>query len=251
MTSHAPGHFADKSGGCPSFPFPSTVGKQYDQDVTNQPPDNGYEEKSLTMLLNRASSGDQLAAEMAWNSLQGDIRRLAEEASINEHRQDADLQPTIIMQEIWLKLFASHNEHAPDREVQTSWSHRGHFWGAVSQTMKRFLVDEARKSLAQKHAGSHTHQALQVTCGELLSLEQASNPAIIDLLEALDQLRVKSPEAAQVAEHRYLMGMSISQTAACLAISPRTVSFRWTYAQAWLRRALSEDHDCAAEAELT
>ena len=212
--------------------------------------DNAYEEKSLTMLLNRASSGDQLAAEMAWNSLQGDIRRLAEEASINEHRQDADLQPTIIMQEVWLKLFASGDQSDPEVPEKCSWGHRGHFWGAVSQTMKRFLIDEARKSMAQKRAGSHTHQALQVTCGELLSLEQARNPAIIDLLEVLDQLRIESPEAAQVAEHRYLMGMSISQTAACLAISPRTVNFRWTYAQAWLRRALSEEHDQAEEPEV-
>ena len=66
------------------------------------------------------------------------------------------------------------------------------------------------------------------------------SPATISAIEALDRLEQESPESAQVARLRFLSGFSIEQTAILLDIAPRTVSKRWNYARAWLRRAIAE-----------
>ena len=68
------------------------------------------------------------------------------------------------------------------------------------------------------------------------------NPALTRLfarlLAGMDE--AESPECAQVARLRYLSGFSIEQTAILLDIAPRTVSKRWNFARAWLRRAIAE-----------
>jgi DNA-directed RNA polymerase specialized sigma24 family protein len=63
----------------------------------------------------------------------------------------------------------------------------------------------------------------------------------VEVIEALNRLERRSPEAAAVARLRYISGLSIEQTAILLDIAPRTVSKRWTFARAWLRRALAGD----------
>ena len=62
---------------------------------------------------------------------------------------------------------------------------------------------------------------------------------IIDDYRWLEKLEKDSPECAQVARLRFLSGLSIDQTAVLLEIAPRTVSKRWNFARAWLRRAIS------------
>lgn len=71
-------------------------------------------------------------------------------------------------------------------------------------------------------------------------MSRALSPATISAIEALDRLEQESPESAQVARLRFLSGFSIEQTAILLDIAPRTVSKRWNYARAWLRRAIAE-----------
>ena len=170
--------------------------------------------------------------------MQTDIRHLAELASRSEIRSDADLQPTIIMHEIWLRLFSQ--DLPCDSEAHEPWKHRGHFWGAISQAIQRFLIDEARKDSALKRGGNHTFESLQIRSGELQDVQNIRHPDIPDLLDSLDALRTISPEAAQVAEHRYLMGMSVKLTAESIGLSQRTVNFRWAYARAWIRRRMEE-----------
>jgi DNA-directed RNA polymerase specialized sigma24 family protein len=79
-----------------------------------------------------------------------------------------------------------------------------------------------------------------VVAGELEDVTRALSPLAIVAIEALDRLEADSPESAAVARLRFLSGFSIEQTAMLLDIAPRTVSKRWNYARAWLRRALAE-----------
>ena len=80
---------------------------------------------------------------------------------------------------------------------------------------------------------------LEIAAGELEDVTRALSPGAIAAIEALDRLEAESPECAQVARLRYLSGFSIEQTAILLDIAPRTVSKRWNFARAWLRRALA------------
>ena len=56
--------------------------------------------------------------------------------------------------------------------------------------------------------------------------------------QALEGLAAVAPEKAKVAELRYFAGLSIEETGEVLGISPATVKRHWTFARAWLYRAL-------------
>ncbi|MGF2075545.1 sigma-70 family RNA polymerase sigma factor, partial [Enterococcus casseliflavus] len=56
--------------------------------------------------------------------------------------------------------------------------------------------------------------------------------------DALAELRTLSPEKAKVVELRYFAGLSIQETADVLDVAPATVKRHWTFARAWLYRAL-------------
>jgi RNA polymerase sigma factor (TIGR02999 family) len=102
--------------------------------------------------------------------------------------------------------------------------------------MRRILVDYARQRRAEKRGGADLQRE---------PLELALN-APIDLRldferldEALEELAAIAPEKAKIVELRYFAGLTIQETAEVLDIAPATVKRHWTFARAWLYRALS------------
>ena len=191
----------------------------------------------ITLLLGRAAEGDDDAKKVAWEFFQADTRRLAERLVARESN-NTDLQPTLVIHEIWLRLFSTIDARQINGEDEPSWSHRGHFWGAIVRTAEQFLVDEHRRRSARKRGGGWSKIPMELASGELADLESVDSVDIPDLLEALGRLREAHPEEAQVAEHRYLLSMTVAQTAAALGRSPRWVNQKWHLARCWLRREL-------------
>jgi RNA polymerase sigma factor (sigma-70 family) len=64
---------------------------------------------------------------------------------------------------------------------------------------------------------------------------------ILALDHALDGLAAIAPDKARVVELRYFGGLSVEETAAFMGIAPVTVKRYWTFARAWLRRALAPE----------
>jgi RNA polymerase sigma factor (sigma-70 family) len=65
----------------------------------------------------------------------------------------------------------------------------------------------------------------QEVAGEVLALNQA-----------LERLEQRSERQSRVVECRFFVGLTISETADVLGISPATVKRDWALASAWLRR---------------
>jgi DNA-directed RNA polymerase specialized sigma24 family protein len=59
--------------------------------------------------------------------------------------------------------------------------------------------------------------------------------AVNDVLDALD---AEDHLAAQVVKLRYFVGLSISEIADALDISPRSADRHWAFARAWLKTAI-------------
>ncbi len=185
----------------------------------------------LTTLLNEAGAGDQAALERVWKSIHREVHEMAVRACSAEGVR-AQLQPTLLVSELFLKLYGPGASH-------TVWDDRRHFWGAIGRAMAQQLIDLARSENRLRRGGGRVRVPLHIAAGELAELDRALSPEAIAAVEALNQLERISPECAEVARLRFLAGFSIDETSVLLDIAPRTVSKRWKFAQAWLRRALA------------
>jgi RNA polymerase sigma factor (TIGR02999 family) len=100
--------------------------------------------------------------------------------------------------------------------------------------MQQILIDIARRKQRLKHGanliGDELHEsqiAMAVPPEELLAVN-----------DALAALALEDPQAAEVVQMRYFVGMTIAEIAAALDLAPRTVDRHWAFARAWLKRTI-------------
>jgi RNA polymerase sigma-70 factor, ECF subfamily len=181
----------------------------------------------LTALLRSWSDGDERAFDQLLPIVYDQLHRMALRYLAGE-RSDVSLQPTALVNEVCLRLLGWD---------QVRWQNRGHFFGVSAQMMRRVLVDIARKRRAERRGGA---QAVRVP---LEDVEIAADDGCGDLValdEALERLAVADPRKARVVELRFFGGLSLEETADAVGISMRTVQNDWTFARAWLYRALTD-----------
>ena len=144
---------------------------------------------------------------------------------LHRERQDHTLQPTALVHEAYLKLFA---DSAPNL------SDKAHFLAVASQVMRRILVDYARARNSEKRGGGLERV-------ETTSLE--SNDAdflpLLALDRALDALAAENPALARAVEMRYFGGLTAEEAAEVTGRSVHAIRHDLRFAQAWLRRALA------------
>ena len=95
----------------------------------------------VTQLLKAMDQGDAHAAAQLLPLVYDELRRLAA-ARLAAEPSGNTLQPTALVHEAYLRLVGS-----PDGD---QWDHRGHFFAAAAEAMRRILVDAARRKRAGK-----------------------------------------------------------------------------------------------------
>jgi RNA polymerase sigma factor (TIGR02999 family) len=178
----------------------------------------------VTQLLSAIDSGDRKAADELLPLVYEELRKLAAYKMANE-KAGQTLQPTALVHEAWLKIAGDANEH---------FANRGHFFKAAAGAMQRILIDVARRKQRLKHGanlvGNELHEsqiAMSVPSEELLAVN-----------DALATLAVEDPQAAEVVQMRYFVGMTVPEIADALGLAPRTVDRHWAFARAWLKRTI-------------
>lgn len=129
------------------------------------------------------------------------------------------LQPTELANEAAIRLIRTKLLDAKDQ---------GHLLAVAARMMRQVMIDEARKLASAKR-----HAPL------LMTLWPGAKPddALIDMadLEAgLAALTLLSPIRAEIVELRFMLGMTVSETAVAVKLSDRTVNRHWIEARAWL-----------------
>jgi RNA polymerase sigma factor (TIGR02999 family) len=181
----------------------------------------------VTQLLDAVSRGEARAAEDLLPLVYAELRQLAVQRLAQE-KPGQTLQPTALVHEAYLRLVGEHDEER--------WDHRGHFFAAAAEAMRRILVEQARRKRAKKHGGGlvrHDADELEVQDAE-------PREDLIALDEALTKLQQIDAAAAQLVAMRYFAGLTQAETAIALGVSPRTADRLWTYARAWLHRELCD-----------
>lgn len=182
--------------------------------------------RSVTRLLNRAAEGDCEAAAEAWSTVHNEVHRIARSLLARESASPT-LQPSVLVNEAYLRLFGS---------GQPSWHDQRHFLNTVARSMTSYLVDRARGRRALKRGGSHRKLPLSIVAGELADFAASHSDRADLAAEAMDALTLAEPDVAEVARLRFILGLTVEQTADVCGIAERTVKKRWAFARAWMLR---------------
>ena len=184
-----------------------------------------------TQILLAIEQGDPNSADELLPLVYDELRKLAA-ARLAMEESGQTLQPTALVHEAYVRLVKE------DRAQ--FWDSRRHFFSAAAEAMRRILVERARKKLRQKHGGG-LRRVDQVH--DLANVVEANSSQLLAINEALDRLHAEDPAKAELVKLRYFAGMSLKEAAHALGISRATASRHWTYAKAWLYRALDESEN--------
>jgi len=144
---------------------------------------------------------------------------------LNKERADHTLSRTELVHEAFFKMI---------NMAEVDWQNRLHFYRISARAMRQILVEHARRKLAQKR-GERPRMA---TLNEDLMRINEQSAEIINLSDALEELRTKNEKLAEVVDMRFFIGLDMQEIAELTGSSPRTVQRDWTKAKAWLYRKL-------------
>ncbi len=152
-----------------------------------------------------------------------ELRRLAAE-KLNHEKSGQTLQATALVHEAYLRLV--------NVDKAQRWDGRGHFFAAAAESMRRILIENARKKSRHKRGGSLIRKDLDAS--NLAAPEVADD--LLELDEALTRLASTDATAAKLVQLRYFAGLTLPQAAQMLGISARSAVRVWAYARAWLHQ---------------
>jgi RNA polymerase sigma factor (TIGR02999 family) len=183
----------------------------------------------VTQILSAIEQGDPHAAEQLLPLVYDELRRLAAVRLASE-QPGQTLQATALVHEAYLRLV--------DVERVKQWNSRGHFFAAAAESMRRILVDKARRKQRPKHGG----QRDRVELNDDVHLSDDRAAELLSLHAALEKLEAESPAKAQLVKLRYFAGLSHQEAAEAMGISRATADRYWAYAKAFLRCEMDDEH---------
>jgi RNA polymerase sigma factor (TIGR02999 family) len=152
-----------------------------------------------------------------------ELRRLAA-ARMSQEREDHTLTATALVHEAWLRISGG--------DVPAFQS-RSHFLAAVSEAMRRILIESYRRRSAQKRGGG---QVVRARNAEVPWCDHHEEMLAVN--EELEHLEQSFPRQAHVFKLRCFGGVTMEEIAEVLQISRRTAANDWNFAKAWLGRKL-------------
>ncbi len=131
------------------------------------------------------------------------------------------LQPTALVHEAYLRL--------ADRP-EYRFTSRKEFFALAARVMREVLADSARRKGRKKRGSDPWH----VTFTEGLLVEQADGIDALAFHQALERLNEVDPQAVRIVELRFVLGLSVEETADTLDVSAATVKRDTATSRAWL-----------------
>jgi len=180
----------------------------------------------VTQLLNAIERGELHAAGELLPLVYDELRRLAAQ-KLSQEKSGQTLQATALVHEAWLRLA---------KFLDQGWKSKEHFFGAAAEAMRRILVDSVRRKQAQKRGAAP--QWVDPQRVDIAAPVPEEHLLAVD--EALEELGLEDPEAAQLVKLRFFVGLSHREAAAVLGMAHASADRTWLFAKAWLARTLKE-----------
>jgi RNA polymerase sigma factor (TIGR02999 family) len=184
-------------------------------------------------MLAEIERGNAEAAENLLPLVYRELRNLAQ-AKLRQEKPGQTLEATALVHEAYIRLVGEKRSTA-DQPGMDQWQGRGHFFAAAAESMRRILVESARRKARLKRGGGMCREPLD----EDAIVGPVGDEKLIELDAALEKLAAKDPRKSELIKLRYFAGLTIEQAAEALGVSTATAERDWTYARAWLFREMS------------
>jgi RNA polymerase sigma-70 factor, ECF subfamily len=153
-------------------------------------PDN-----EITLLLNEMAQGDNRAEGKLLAAIYQELHELAA-GYMKRERPGHTLQATLLVNEAYMRLVG---------ERQIPWQSRSHFFVTAARTMRRILIDHARRHAAGRRGAGEA--ALRL---EDVQVGTATDPDVmLSIDRALEELAALDARQAQIVELRFFGGFSV------------------------------------------
>src|SRR5262249_38260024 len=178
--------------------------------------------------LSAIEQGGASAAEQLLPLVYDELRKLAAQ-KLAQEKPGQTLQATALVHEAYLRLV--------DTEKVPRWDHRGHFFAAAAEAMRRSLVESARsKQRLRRGAG-----AARLELHESLAIDADRSRELIEIHEALTELERHDAQAAALVKLRFFAGLEHQEAAEILGTRRRPADRLWLLARTWLYRTLKAE----------
>ncbi len=173
----------------------------------------------ITLLLREWSEGKPAATDALFELVYPHLRKIAGALFRGEKAENV-LQPTGVVNELFLKLIRQRSLRFEDRE---------HFYSLSARLMRRVLVDQARSELRQKRDGG-----VMIPLRDDLLWIDAKSADALDLDRVLEELDEIDPRKCRMVELRFFLGFTAEETAELLHISKASVDRDLRFVRGWL-----------------
>jgi RNA polymerase sigma factor (TIGR02999 family) len=181
----------------------------------------------VSRILEKIQQGEPSAADALLPLVYDELRKLAA-ARLAQENPGQTLQATALVHEAYLRLVGE--------GLDKHWDHRGHFFAAAADAMRRILVEQARRKQRVRHGGGMERRALDEAC----SLAESPPNELLAVDEALTRLASLNPVRAEVVKLRFFAGLTMPEVAQTLRISLPTAERYWAFARTWLFTELQQ-----------
>ncbi len=179
----------------------------------------------ITVCKARKTAGAPETSDRALSRVYSDLRRIAE-YQLRGERVGHSFQPTDLVHEAFVKLV----------DYPELWQeNRRHVLGIAARTMRQVLIDQSRRSGAEKRGGGRHRVSL--VQAEPRSLAPLTLDALV-LDEALERLGEVLPRCLRVLELHSFAGLTLPEVAERIGCGLRTAERNWHHALTWLSREL-------------
>lgn len=178
---------------------------------------------TVTEILSQLEPDDPTTTEKLLPVVYDELKSIAL-AHLAGEKPGQTLQATALVHEAFLRLV--------DSGDATNWNSRAHFFAAVSEAMRRILVERARAKMRIKRGGG---QWKRIDLAQAAPCADSQAELIVAIHEALDDLADEDPQLAELVKLRCFAGFSLPQAAAILEVPTSTAYVRWEYAKSRLR----------------
>ena len=185
--------------------------------------------EEITRLIQRIDAGDQRASAELLPLVYQELRRLAQ-YRLN-HAPNQTLQATALVHEAFLRLVGGPSEQ--------QWDSKGHFFSAAAESMRRILVDSARKKGRKKHGGEFNRCDISMSA----IVDSIDDTDIEALDAALNAFQIEYPQHAELIKLRFFAGLPESEAATAMGISRATASRYWTFGRTWLFNKIKQQYE--------